>query len=139
MYLMVEIRKVLEHENNLTGALGFYCNWVVHTRLDRGSASYMWDEVANNTKNGLDVISFRSLKNELAIFLRDRNLPLDLIEDKNWFLFRDNLIEILIDVPVEKVEKITTGSFFFMKDNKKVKFYFVAEDEGVSRELGDIL
>jgi len=140
MYLLVEIRKVLEHENIKSSALGFYCDWVVHTKLDRSYASSIYDEVSNNTHEGLEMISFRKLKEEMHIFLQTRNLPTELLVDDNWKLFRDNLIEILIDIPIQKMVGGITGSLFFQKrDNKDVAFYFVYENEGIVKELGEIL
>lgn len=141
MYLMVEIRKVLEHEDLKYGALRFYCDWIVHTKLDRSYAYSVYDEVSNNTTEGLDIISFRKLKEEMSSFLQTRNLPTDLLIDDNWELFRDNLIEILIDTPVQKIDKVIVGSFFFQRRDSDggVLFYFINENEGITKELGEIL
>lgn len=40
VYLMAGIRKLIEHDNLQAKfpALNFYCNWVLHTKLERGFA-----------------------------------------------------------------------------------------------------
>jgi hypothetical protein len=139
VYLLIQIRKVLDHINRKTGALRFYCDWVAHVNLNRSFASLVYDEVANNSKNGLDIISFRKLRSEMEVFFNEHNLPLDLLDEENWTIFRDNLIEILVDTPIQKVDEIVVGELVFRKVDDRVKFSFVSENEGISVELGDIL
>lgn len=100
MYLLIEIRKVLEHENVRDSLLRFYGDWVVHTKMDRTFAKKLFTEINDdNSQVGHHIKSFNLLKNELKAFFEKHGLPTTLI-DEHWIAFRDKLLDILIDTPI---------------------------------------
>ena len=95
MYLLIEIRKVLEHDNIKNTLLVFYGDWVVHTKLDRKFANKVFDEIYNEDSSiSYHIKSFSLLKNTLLEFFNKHNLPTELI-DNHWSFFRDKLLDIL--------------------------------------------
>jgi len=114
VYLLVEIRKILEYGGNYYKTLRFYCNWVLHkelnqerttkllsdifeTNIDFGKCGY---ENACNIKSvGADFFKLDKFKKELKKFFKDKRLPMDLL-NKNWWTFRKLLLEIIKDCPV---------------------------------------
>jgi hypothetical protein len=126
MYLMVEIRKVLEHENDKNGLLYFYCNWVVHTKMNKAFAKEFFDLISPII-NGIDIkacrlIDFSELRKEMKLFLEKLNLSIDITNHYNWELFREKLIDILVDTPIENPK---AGSFFLQRRNfQGVEFCF---------------
>lgn len=112
MYLLVEIRKVLEHDgNNKDNLLSFYGDWVVHTNLSRKFANKVFEEIKDeNSVIGNHIKSFNLLKNELLNFFVYHRLPDDLIK-KHWVEFRDKLLDILIDTPIMNETKNMSFGF----------------------------
>jgi hypothetical protein len=135
MYLMVEIRKVLEHENR-GGLLRFYSDWVVHTKMDRNPAQDIYNKISADNAESSQIISFNKLKSEMRTFLVDRNLPTELT-DTHWELFKNKLIDILVDTPIEK--KDIVGSFFYRRTEgvSGIEFGFKNSD-GIIKILGHI-
>jgi len=129
MYLMVEIRKVLEHENR-GGLLRFYCDWVVHTKMDRNPAQDIYDRISADNVESSQIISFSKLKDELKKFLEDRSLPTE-ITNTHWESFKSKLIDILVDTPIEK--KGIVGSFFYRKTDgvSDIEFGFKNSDGSI--------
>ncbi len=136
MYLLVEIRKVLEHDGIKNTLLGFYGDWVVHTKLDRAFAKKVFNEINDdNSEVGNHIKSFNLLKNELKVFLEKNNLPTDLIT-QHWSVFREKLIDILIDTPI--IDDTGKKSFgFYEKDGVGGVQYYLKED-GKLHTLGRI-
>ncbi len=140
MYLLVEIRKVLEHENVKGGILRFYCDWVVHTKLDRFGAQEIYDKINSENTESSQIISFNKLKNELKKFLKDRDLQTDLTDKSNfWKTFKEKLIDILVDTPIEKIDKVIAGSFFYRKENTSGIHFCFKDKDGAIRSLGRII
>lgn len=124
MYLLIEIRKVLEYDDVKNSLLHFYGDWVVHTKMDRIFAKKLFNEINNdNSVIGNHIKSFNLLKNELKTFLETHNLPVDFI-NKHWTVFREKLIDILIDTPI--IDDTGDKSFgFYKKDGLGgVQYYF---------------
>ena len=128
MYLLVEIRKILEHDNVKNTFLGFYCDWVVHTKMDRAFAKKVFAEIDDeNSAVGHHIKSFNLLKNELKTFFENYGLPVNLITE-HWEFFREKLIDILIDTPV--INDTGNRSFgFYEKDGLGGVQYFLKEGE----------
>jgi len=111
IYLMVEIRKILDIEkNNLYQKLRFYCNWALHVNLDNKNTtqfiSDMFDqdidcsksvkEIARKMKsNHADFFKLNDFKNELWKFFEGHNLPLSLIDKNKYWI---NLIMLLLGI-----------------------------------------
>lgn len=137
MYLLVEIRKVLEHENNHGGLLRFYCDWVVHTKMDRNPAQDVYNKISAGNAESRQFISFEKLKCELREFLIEKNLPTELI-DKHWKSFEDKLVDILVDTPLEGRDMV--GLFVYRRTNgvSGIEFVFKNSD-GSTRSLNRII
>ena len=116
VYLMVELRKLLDHQdirdNYLT--LRFYCDWTVHIQKDRNMAGI--SEIAekidklvprNKTLDSktadyvFDFLRMSKLRAEMANFLKANNIPLGrLKEDNDWRTFASTLGEVLSGQPI---------------------------------------
>jgi hypothetical protein len=130
VYLLVEIRKILDRDNNHKyPLLRFYCDWSVHTEKDRitkemrGIMAEIYADVANQiiqhplpvTKK-TKVISFmymEDLQVELQQFLKEYSLPDSLTSNKdNWLAFVKLLVKVLADQPInEPCDGIKTFAF----------------------------
>jgi len=117
LYSLVEIRKVLDRENNRKyPILRFYCNWSVHTDKDstREMEAIMKDiyqdiekQIANPALVGMSgktkVIGFmymEDLQSEMTKFLQEYQLPTPLTEKHNWLEFVKLFVKILSDQPI---------------------------------------
>jgi hypothetical protein len=112
MYLLVQIRKMMDHLNDETNPLRFYCNWVVHVVLNQAAAREKMDTL-NKMSDGqiAKFINLRELQKHLATFLTEHNLNDDLATtEKYWTSFQEQLVGILIDTPIENP---TGGLSFF--------------------------
>jgi hypothetical protein len=116
VYLLVEIRKVFEHDCVKNSLLGFYGDWVVHTRMDRAFAKKIFNEI-NDSKSeiGHHIKSFNLLKGQLRRFFEANHLPTELV-DKHWITFRDGLLNVLIDTPI--LNDAGDKSFGFYKNDE---------------------
>ncbi len=114
LYLLVEIRKVLDRENNKKyPILRFYCNWSVHT--DKDSTKEM-EIIMNDIYQGIKkqitcgitsektkIIGFmymEDLQTDVIGFLQEYQLPVLIIEKNNWLEFIKLLVRILADQPI---------------------------------------
>jgi hypothetical protein len=61
---------------------------------------------------------------------------IDLVKN-HWELFREKLIDILVDTPIERVEDKIVGSFFFQKRSSSRIQYCIRDEKGI-KELGII-
>jgi len=117
LYTLVEIRKVLDRENNRKyPILRFYCNWSVHTDkyLTKEMEAVMKDiyediekQIANPALVGMGgktkVIGFmymEDLQAEILKFLQEYELPISLTGKSNWLEFVKLLVKILADQPI---------------------------------------
>jgi hypothetical protein len=116
VYFMVEVRKLLEHETAKTQfqVLNFYCNWVVHTKLDQSPIAdriiHLNDEIlaysvsASNApvqmNDLITLLDQSSLQKELAMFLQQVGLPSEVLEASSWNKFQRLLGSIIEDVPL---------------------------------------
>ena len=116
IYLLVEARKVLDHDNNRKyPVLRFYCNWSVHT--DKDSTQEMeaimkdiYQDVEKKISNPAlvsgetKVIGFmymEDLQVEMTKFLREYQLPTSLTGESNWLEFVKLFVKILADQPIK--------------------------------------
>lgn len=129
LYLLVEIRKVLEHDAVNNSVLRFYGDWVVHTKLDRAFSQRIYEVLQREDHNRNQIISFDTLRAELKAFLSQYELPTVLVDnDTHWFSFREKLIDILVDVPIIRKEEQVVGTFEFQRrDGTGVEFRMINE------------
>jgi len=132
LYILIEIRKFLEQENVKDFyLLKFMSNWVVHSSLDRKHTKELLLELEENinskgfTQNNFGFISFLNLKTELNLFLKNNNITINKFND-NWIEFKNSLINIIIDCPLEnKSGKIIRK--FTITINSEGKYGYQAE------------
>lgn len=117
VYLMVAVRKILEHEKDKESLLlRFYCDWIVHTEKDRitDDIREMMVEIYKTVKNEIErpysvqamspVMQFAymdKLKAEMEKFLTDRGIDKTLI-DTGWLEFVKILVKVLENQPINK-------------------------------------
>ena len=117
VYLLIEIRKILDHENNNKyPILRFYSDWAVHTEKDKITKEIkkvmedIYKEIithienkAQGTKNQkiIGFADFKELRVEVDTFLKDHSLPGNLvIEKEGWPIFKGFLAKVLEDQPI---------------------------------------
>jgi hypothetical protein len=115
VYLLVEIRKILEHDNETDyKLLRFFCDWTVHTKKDRKMEGIVEivtkidnlissvDKITNEQNEQiLKFLEMNELRKELSQFLTSRSLPKDLYEnDHNWSTFVNILAQVLSGQPI---------------------------------------
>jgi len=120
VYTLVEIRKVLDRENNRKyPILRFYCNWSVHT--DKDSTQEMEtimkdiyqgvvEQITNPALVGMNgkpkIIGFMSmedLQSEMEKFLQEYGLPVSLTGKGSWLEFIKLFVKILADQPIKNI------------------------------------
>lgn len=131
LYLLAEIRKYIDRcgqkEKSKYPNLYFYCNWVLHIKMERTPAKKIlnrFESIFSNTNNlkeisnifkkqESDFYSFVNLKKKLLNFLKVNDLPTKLLKNSNkWFKFKRLLVGILMDCPlVNKEGKVSEFSY----------------------------
>ena len=117
VYILSRVRKLLDFgtvENKDFTTLRFYCNWVLHNRLNhKQTTNFLTKKFSISSSLGLnakqiaqklqfshkDFFTLDDLKKELKFFLHSHGLPLGVI-GKDWKMFRKSLLEIVVDCPV---------------------------------------
>ena len=121
VYLLVEIRKLMERIGPRDcdyPIVRFYCNWAVHPCKDRDNKAIVpivnkiYQSINNGYKfeeqkifipadsSGLEFMGLEQLKQEIISLFAYLSLPQALFDDNNWASFRDLLIQVLIDQPI---------------------------------------
>ena len=118
VYLLVGIRKLIERDelNEAYPALGFHCDWALHSKLDRAGAKailQLFDsahpslkenhELPAPLRNKIDQISkMHSFREELSRFLNANQLPqVTLHRSDGWEYFLSLYTRIVEDIPLE--------------------------------------
>ena len=119
VYLMAEIRKVLEHDaaQQTYSALYLYCSWVLHTELDRGFAKEiisLLDDIYGAEKISdratLDsqwkrlhaLTDGEALRGQLNEFLDRNDLPSYIATDDDWWrLFFSHYLSAISGTPLK--------------------------------------
>lgn len=129
VYIMVEIRKLLERSDNKSNypLLNFYCNWALHTEISRISpARQILEKIEKAISSGKydpfpveEFISFEDFRKEIKSFLTEYSLPRDLFDFANekWINFRKIFIDILIDCPLTLTNYKMIKEFHFIKSS----------------------
>ena len=116
VYLLVEIRKYLDHVNPSGGmyaVLRTYCDWPVHILLDRSGAKSLLRSLddalaAKSTeierrkaiRAAFERFSLIQFQQELRQFLQAENLPLLLVDDRAcWGQFLKHYVAVVSDCP----------------------------------------
>lgn len=145
VYLMVEIRKILENWKNTKyrstagnsyEMLYFYCNWIVHEKLSKQSADFVikkfnqcidenknLEEIKRGMKANKNFFMLNDLQCDLKNFFGDCSLPQDILNESwKWRRFRKLLLEIISEsvIDLSKSKKIASLN---VKGNKG-KYYY---------------
>lgn len=119
VYLFVEIRKLLEKENNSNFPLvKFYCDWIVHTQRDRnlGAIKEIVDKIDScfslqspyplRDDEIFDFLKMTELKKEFKQLFQGHGLESSVLEDDiAWSNFVDILTSVLSDQPILNPKK----------------------------------
>ena len=116
LYLMVELRKIIDHLDDAREypLLKFYCDWTVHTKKDRNMDDIRvivdrldklvpkWDKLNQQEQNQvLDFIQMPELRKEMGTFLRSNGLQAGLCDEaRPWKKFTKTLCKVLSDQPI---------------------------------------
>lgn len=112
VYILSRIRKYLEIKDikSKYKYLNFYCNWVLHSKIERTQPVI---EILRDFNNGSDdgkFLKFEYLYTDLNSFLKDEGLDSNIFFAKeNYLRFINLLLDVLSDTPVE-----------FYSDDKKI-------------------
>ncbi len=116
VYLMVQIRKILDYlDNQVYSILRFYCDWVVHTKknytkpirdviekieisINKGRA--FGKQFIPDDLSPINFMSLVELKREMGIFFKDVALSDIIFQDNNWSDFRHLLLRVLANQPI---------------------------------------
>jgi hypothetical protein len=119
VYLLAEIRKVLDHEPSLEDelpTLRFYCNWALHTKLEGRAAQRFIAEVspalmlgetnAKEYQSLEQLLTLQSFREELAAFLRRHSIDSSLCDNgDNWEILLRSYSRV-----VQDSELVVTGN-----------------------------
>ena len=141
LYLLAEIRKYLEgcdkDERDKYPNLYFYCNWVLHIKLDRTPAPDILNRFEsifldiNDLKKISDIFKkqeknfyyFVDLKEELRKFFKVNSLPAELLENgKKWFIFKKLLVAVLMDCPLVNKKGRVNKFSYESGDDEQIRF-----------------
>jgi hypothetical protein len=118
VYVMVELRKLIDHYNATVPLVKFYADWTVHTRKDRidGNFKRLAERIFDDCKADIiakfprysptpsPIVALAhgdTLGLELQEFLLKHSLPSDLTQDSAlWGSFINKLIRVLENQPV---------------------------------------
>lgn len=117
VYFLVEVRKLMEHDNSkgTYPVLNFYCNWVVHTKLDASPIAEriirLMDDMnayivsKSNAPVSVDdlvaLLDQSALQKELGAFLNHAGLPSSVCDSQaSWNTFQRLLGSVIQDAPL---------------------------------------
>lgn len=131
VYIMVEIRKLIERDPDiqiLRDKLTFWCDWVVHTQMDRRFAKETLEQMEQHILENpgekfhwsyfnSQFISIEDLRQELFNFLEFNNLGTEITNLPRWDKFSKVLVDVLRDCPLKKDTGMLRGFTFIQKDH----------------------
>ena len=115
VYLLAQVRKVFEHDRPLRQALPtlqFYCNWALHTKLDRLSAEMFLNAVdpvltlvgdhTYEAQQMLDaLLTLNAFRAELRLFLTHNGLEASISDnDEYWRTFVQTYSRVVEDCEI---------------------------------------
>jgi len=104
IFILSRIRKYLEMQNlkNKFKYLNFYCNWALHSKIDRTEriADVLREFIKGKDREKF--LTFTHLKKDLEIFLNAFSLSTKIIYDNdNYLRFINLLVDIYSETPLE--------------------------------------
>lgn len=167
IYLMVEIRKLIEHGSaNIKPEyknIKFYCDWTLHTEKTRNFIGiedifekiYLdcKKQIENNVRypsapSLISFLYFEVLKDNLLILFTRHNIPTKMLEqDQIWISFIKRLLEILTDQPIKNTPNSHLKEICIIGANDQaaaIRIYFsqpIRDSSGIDRyyyQLGNV-
>jgi hypothetical protein len=93
VYILSRIRKLIEDDG--VSRLKDFCNWSLHVRIN-DSVRLLGNDTDVNMRALIE-----NLRSDLSEFLKNRNLPLELvIEDGRWNRFANLYLSVTSEVPL---------------------------------------
>jgi hypothetical protein len=116
VYFLVELRKLIENLEDRYRLLTFFCDWILHSKLDRKYAKEILDELdgfieqvkvlGGHPNKGLmdrivPLISLQRFHNDLFLLLGEHGLDTELVGDlRRWGPFFSLYIDIIAKTPL---------------------------------------
>jgi hypothetical protein len=141
VYLLAEIRKIIE-KNNKYKTLFFYCNWILHSKLNyKPTDDFLLEnfnkyidfskskkEIQRDLINGQkDFFKLKDLNFELNEFLKQNKLSTEFLKSNKWYkfckLFLENIMECQIDFG-SKTKYCKINRFSVEKSNSNYYYLF---------------
>jgi hypothetical protein len=116
VYILTQVRKLLELTTTRYDALNFHCNWVLHTKLNRGKAKQIvliFDSlyeryVASSSTSprppneARELFTLNTFRAELCSLMKAHKIrPRLFRDDDNWFIFASLYVDIIEKIPLE--------------------------------------
>lgn len=132
--------------------LMFYCNWNLHTKLDRGIVQDFLKDISDvicNEQSGhpadriSEILSMTKLRNEIRNILGKEGIEAGIFEiDSNWKSFTELMFPFLLNKPLHRKRSITTHHWvesLELYDNTGKLFWRIKVMPGNSEFIGPIL
>lgn len=117
VYLLCEVRKLLERSDNRPPALWLYCCWALHVELKKKPTLELLNKIdtllENHRKRDLDqeelrmqhelfreLLFFDSFREQLRELLRFYDVPQTICDDENWRTFLRHYVRVIEEVPL---------------------------------------
>lgn len=138
VYLMVEIRKILDFQRGGSALLRLYCNWVLHNQLDKPYTTAILSqkfsinninqlsarEIARKLKSGRSAFfELNDFNNELKIFFKTYRLPMAPLNN-HWAQFRTLFLDVITECPVIFTSSRLYSLELRKKDNLNYEYKF---------------
>ncbi len=151
VYLMVELRKLLDRERQEVGSeefslIRFHADWIVHTRKDYVTSTMkkimknIDDSIDVYPKNGnIDFLLLPEFRKEMINILKEYNLPnLFAKDDDKWMKFMLAMTQVVADQPIiNPTENIAEFRYVDMnKEGIMATIDFCGSKTGSSITLG---
>jgi len=147
IYIFVEIRKLLDwidQDGSNFSVLRFYSNWVLHIKIDKTFAiSSLLKKIENSILRGegdrysiiLEMINFDELRKELKNILKQIKVNNFFSDDNYWQTFKEKLVTVLIDCPLEpKLGNIEKFAFTNRLNNKEISCEIIFKDGNTTKK-----
>lgn len=142
VYLLAEIRKIIEGYEGKYNALKFYCNWALHSKLDKKSTirilSSKLDKFIDFSKDRNEIqkmisdadkgrfMKMEDFRLELIDFLKKHTLSIKNFDGNKWDKFRELYLEIIYKCPIIQNSSGISGlSLIKTTDGYYYEFYII--------------
>ena len=148
--LIVHIREYLEKNNlkNTYSVTNFYCNWFLHSKIDRNQKARemlidLNDIINDNQENHPndrinEIISLQKLRKELVLIFEPTGIrPIIFHTHKGWKSFLGVFLENLINKPIKLERTLEFGNYIsefkFVRPEYSKEFEEFCKEEGINK------